>query len=796
MHTSPSVEPTPIELSPDVGVDGTSRRHFLGYVLAGATLAVTADLSVAGTSADTAHAAGATPLPSNPLFGDAYDFLDTMRDVANETHHLLKIEVKSDGTAHFDMPRQEVGQGLTTSIAQMIGDELDLPFDQVVITLADARPELIHNQLTGGSTAVYSLFLPVKIMAATARTALSQAAAQMWGVDLQHVSTRQGAVFGPDGQMATYASLAERAASVVTKTLRVELKSTPGNLVGKSIGRVDARDIVTGSKKFTMDLAVPNALPTMICRAPTFNGKVLGVRNLEQVRRMPGVTDVGQISSGVAVRARTFGQCIDAVRALKVDWGAGTKDNDDNASIARQVAAAQLPMTKAEPLAEVVEQTYTFQCRSGSPMETNCAIADVRADRAEVWSVLKVPIVTLQRIALMLDMPAENVTVHCVTGGGSFGRHLFSDAAYEAVEASKLFGKPVRLMWHRADDNRHGRMHPIAVCHVAASVVGKTVTNFQVRHASAAMDVTHGLGEIFSGAAAAQDQRFGFSGNKAVGNYSVSAGFFNLITVVPYDFGPTDMLLNETFNFDDFPTSAVRNVWAPDLVTARELLIEKLAAKMDLDGYEFRRSFLKTDGFRKVLDVAAEAADWGRKMPAGTAQAITTHQDFKAFTACVMELDARPSMVNRKIRDAYTGPRVTKAVVVVDVGNPINPRAVAAQMMGGMIDGIAQALTASCHIENGLPVEASWDNYRYTRQWNTPPEFRCIVMPKSREIPGGVGELGVAGAQACAAVAYARATKTDPTEFPVNFREPLGFAVKSRIPPIPQSPVNGRRFAR
>ncbi|HUR73284.1 MAG TPA: xanthine dehydrogenase family protein molybdopterin-binding subunit, partial [Sporichthya sp.] len=95
-----------------------------------------------------------------------------------------------------------------------------------------------------------------------------------------------------------------------------------------------------------------------------------------------------------------------------------------------------------------------------------------------------------------------------------------------------------------------------------------------------------------------------------------------------------------------------------------------------------------------------------------------------------------------------------------------------------------------------LPLEGSWDNYRYTRQWNVPYVFECIVMPDNREIGGGAGETGVAAAQAAAAIAYGRAKGKLPTENPVNFRDPLGFVVKSRIPPIPQSPINGRRFAR
>jgi isoquinoline 1-oxidoreductase beta subunit len=153
-------------------------------------------------------------------------------------------------------------------------------------------------------------------------------------------------------------------------------------------------------------------------------------------------------------------------------------------------------------------------------------------------------------------------------------------------------------------------------------------------------------------------------------------------------------------------------------------------------------------------------------------------------------------MVNRKIREAYTGPRITKAIMAIDIGKAINPRNVQANLMGGCMDGIAQALTASCHIEDGLPLEGSWDNYRYTRQWNAPYVFEAHVMPDDREIGGGAGETGVAAAQAAAAIAYYRATGKHPTENPVNFRDPLGYVVKSRIPPIPQSPINGRRFTR
>ncbi|MBA3745735.1 molybdopterin cofactor-binding domain-containing protein [Sporichthya sp.] len=775
---------------------GTSRRQFVGYVLAGTTLAATADLAWESAAPSAAYAAGATPIPSNATFSDEYDFLDLYRDSCLPTNHLLAVEISPDGKASFGVPRQDSGQGILTSFAQIIADELDMPIEDVHTFNADARPELVYNQLTGGSTSHFSLWQPVKMAAATARTALATAAAEKWNVPVSAVTTRDGAVFGPDGQMATYGSLTELAASKVTRPLDVKLKSKPGKYVGQSIGRMDAHDMVTGKKQFTMDLAVPNALPTMICRPPTIHGTVQSVENLEQVKAMPGVTDVGAISTGVAVRARTFGQCVDAIRALRVSWGAGTIDEENSDSLTEKVTSVLLPIAPASPADEVIEEDYVFHYRSGSPMETNNSIADVRGDSAEVWGSNNMPIITLQRIALLLDIPEDKVTVHCPPGGGSFGRKLFQDASYEAVEASKLFGKPVRLMWHRTDDARHGRMHPMMVNRVRATKQGNSITSFTMTSASSACDWTHGLGEIISGSATAQDPRLGFSGNKELGNLSVSMGFYQLVTGIPYNFGATAVYLNEIFAYDTLPTSAVRNVYSPDTGTASELHASRLADSMGMDDYEFRRAFAKDDGWRAVLDKVAEAGNWGRTMPEGTAQSIALHSEYQSKVACLMEIDARPAMTNRKIREAYTGPRITKAIMAIDIGKAINPRNVQANLMGGCMDGIAQALSASNHIVDGLPQEGSWDNYRYTRQWNVPFLFECFVMPDNREIGGGAGETGVAVSQAAAAIAWGRAKGTLPTENPVNFRDPLGYVVKSRVPPIPQSPINGRRFAR
>ena len=133
---------------------------------------------------------------------------------------------------------------------------------------------------------------------------------------------------------------------------------------------------------------------------------------------------------------------------------------------------------------------------------------------------------------------------------------------------------------------------------------------------------------------------------------------------------------------------------------------------------------------------------------------------------------------------------MTKALVVVDAGFAVNPRGLEAQMIGGVQDGIALALTSSLHISGGIPLEGSWDNYFYTREWNTPLDVEVIVMPDTSDSPSGAGELGVAPTMAAVACAYARATGTLPTRFPINHGT-LGFTPLPLEPSTPQSPTNG-----
>ncbi|TCK27179.1 molybdopterin cofactor-binding domain-containing protein [Pseudonocardia endophytica] len=781
-RASTTERPIPDGTKAGFGRTNLSRRRFLGYVVAAPTLVVAAEIgrqAVFG-SVGTPNASAAA-IPSAPLPAELYDLLDVIRDSARPTANLVTVEVNKDNTVSFAIPRSENGQGILTSTAMIIAEEMDLDPDQVRVTLADARPELVFNQLTGGSSTTFSTYTPIRVAAALARGRLLDAAAAELRQDRNVLSSRQGLITGLNGEELPFGELTEKAAAPVTQVADVVLKEREKfTIIGKPRTKMDARAMVTGEKKFTTDMPIPDALPTVVCRGPNLNSGPQGVNNIDEVRGMPGVTDVAEVPFGVAVRARTYGQCIDAVNALSIDWDGGTVEGENDDSVLAKVKGGELPLAVPSGVGETLEGEFTFYFRSNASLEPSCAIADVRDGSAEIWSPAKSPIAAQAEIAKKLGMAQNAVTFHVLEGGGSFGRKLFFDAALEASQISQAMGKPVKLMWTRADDARYGRVHPLATSRIRAEVSKDAVLSFEQRHTSVSAELNPGLSEPITAAA-----------QKApLGNLSISQSIYVTTQVTPYHFGVSTSLLNEVDM--RFNTTSMRNIYSPDTATARELMVDQIANKLGKDPYEFRAEFTKLDRWRNALDTAAKEGDWGKSMEPGTAQGIGMHVEYKGVAVAIVELDCRPETVNRQIRQARTGPRVTKVTYVVDVGLVINPRGLEAQMMGGINDALAMTLTSSLHLDDGHFVEASWDNYFYTRQWNTPIELNVVVVENSEAPePGGAGEFGIAATCGAIACAYARATGTVPTYFPLNHKEPLPFEPYPTIPPIPPSPTNG-----
>jgi isoquinoline 1-oxidoreductase beta subunit len=699
----------------------------------GDALATPAGALPAGMASTTAATAAAAP-------ADIVDFTDALTLAALPTQHLLVVEVTVANRVVVHLPRAEVGQGITTAVALLAAEELDARLADVDVVLEDARPELLFNQLTGGSNTVHALYGPLRAAAAAARARLVTAAAVRWGVAARSLVTRDTTVVAPDGRAATYGELSAAAAAVTVPAVPATPKDPDDfTVVGQPTGRIDARDIVTGKARYTQDLAVAGALPCVVARPPTLGGTV---RTLDDTaaRALPGVVAVTRIPTGVTVVAQTFDQAIAARDKLVVGWQAGPaaalSDADVTARLAAVVPPFGIPLGSA-----AVDRTFDFAFVPHAPLEVLNCVADVRDGGAELWFASKSPIVAAQRVALALGLPADRVTVHVVRGGGSFGRRLFFDPAIEAAQVSRAVGRPVRLLWTRGDDMHHGRLRPASHHKARAVHLLGQVLGYEHRMGSITLDASHGLGELLSAV-----------GLEALG--AAGQAMFQLSQHDLYNLGSQARSLREVDL--PFPTGSWRSVFSGQVRTVDEIMVDELARALGRDPVTFRRDRLRSARTRAVLDRVASAGSWGRAMTPGTAQGVGLHEEYKSVVAFLVELDARDR----------ARPKVTKTVAAVDVGRAVNPRGLEAQTQGALVDAVSVILQAGVHIDAGAVRESSYTDFRYARMRDVPATVEVHVMPPTGD-PGGAGELGVPAASAAVANAWARATGTVARRFPI-----------------------------
>ncbi len=757
-------DPTPIggtnaatpDRPPSEGLRHTlSRRRFLGYVVGSPFLVVATDLMpgsdrLAATST-TVPVPPPAGLPTSPQPADLIDLGDLLILAGLPTANMLSLQITPTGKARFQLPRQENGQGTQTAVAMILADELDMALADVEVTLAPAEPALMFNQLTGSSNAIRSLWDPVRTVAAAARGRLLAAAADLLDEPVSTLTVLNGVVQAPNGATITYGQLSAAAASTTTAPVTATPKDpSQYRLIGTPQPQMANRAIVTGQQRYAVDLPIPGALPTMVRRAPTIKGTLVTFDNADAVGSMPGVVKAVALPFGVAVVAQTFGQVIDAVNAVQATFTPGPVATEDDASIRQQLVAAPVPPFLAPPLlGTTVAHEFDWAMVNHAPMGTNMAVADVRPDSATVWAPLQTPIAALQAIAQAVGLPQDRVTVNVIRGAGSFGRTLFFDAALEAAQISKAAGLPVKLMWHRTNDMRHGRAHPPAHHRIRASYLAGEVLTFEHRVTSVTTDVSAGLGEAITAGLA----------KTSLGKMGFSQTLFETTITCPYNFGVVTQTLTEVPV--DLNTDSWRSVFSYNTRGAEEVVVDQLAAAMGKDPVEFRLAFMQNDRQRAVLEKVADVGNWGSTLPAGWAQGVGFHQEYQSVVACLATLEPDPL--------APSGYRVDSAVLAVDVGLAINPRSLEGQMLGGLTDGIGLVLGLGNHLRDGLPIESAWSHFRYPRQGQAPRDVEVIVMPPTADRPGGAGELGVPAAVGAVANAYARATGTVPTSFPVSF---------------------------
>ena len=717
------------------------RRQILkGFLIVGPTLAVAARLGWD-------NHAGAFPTRTDEV-PDVQDFTDYLILTETPTLYDLLIEIKPDNRVYFELPRTEIGQGVVTAVGMMVADHLDVPFENMDVVLSKAEPKRANSQATGGSHSVRALWDPVRIICARMRGQLLAAGSLRLGVPVGALRTEEGHVVATDGRKLSYGELSADASGLPEARAARPKRSEDFKIIGRPQVKYKLDEIVQGRYPYAMDLfSSKEFLPTVVAMAVTHGATVVSIDDSE-ARAIPGVIAVTHlpgmpdylIPEAVAVTAETFGIAKKAKNALKITWSAGPMDHLSDAQIDGMLNEIIDQVTSP---GEGVDATFRWPYVPHAPMEENAAVAEVRSDSAEVWGGCQIPNSLHRRLAETLGLDLEQVTYHVIPTGGAFGRHLFHDQDIMAAQLSQRIGKPVKLQWLREEGIKHGRCRPVSIHRVKATVEDGDVVSFEHRMACPEMDARCGLGDVISGYVTEYN-------NEGACQY-----LFAATQKLAYKTGPTAITLKQRLLAK--PTSPWRGVYSGQVGAVNEIVIDELARLLGKDEFEFRMEYLDTARHRSVLEKAAHEAQWGKKLPAGVAQGIGMHDEYKSIVAYIMEIDTR----GRE-------PHMTRCTIAVDNGFCVNPTGTTSSLLGQAHDGFALAFRAGLHVDNGATRESNFHDFRWTRMFDSAPEMSVHILENSNVLPGGIGEVGVPAAAAAAANAWARATGTQPRNFPLN----------------------------
>ena len=717
------------------------RRQVLkGFLIAGPTLAVGARLGLA-------DGASAFPTKTDEL-PDQQDFTDIFVASETPTMYDLKIEIKPDNRVYAEGPRQDIGQGFLTTFAMQVADHLDVPFENMDVICSPAEQKRAAAQITGGSHNTRALWDPIRVVCAQMRGQLLAAGSQKLGVPVSALRTEDAHVIARDGRKVSYGEITELAASLPKAPTAMPKKSSEFKIIGKPQSRENTDKIVQGSSGYVMDLHSSKEFrPTVLAMAPTHGASVVSIDDSQAKKikgyightHIPGMPDY-LIPEGVAVVAETFGIANKAKKAMKIKWTSGPMDSMSDAQIDDMLNGI---IDKVTSPGEGIEGTFRWPYVPHAPMEGNASSGVFKDGKYEGWGGAQVPTTMQRQIAETLGVKVDDVTYHVIPAGGAFGRHLFHDQDVQVAQIAQRMGMPIKLQWMREEDIKNGRCRPVSIHKVKATVANNDVTAYEHRMACPEMDLRHGLGDVATGYVTEYN------------NEGACQTFFAHTQKMFYKTGPTAITLKQKLLAK--PTAAWRVVYSGQVHAIDEIMVDELARSLGKDELDFRLETLDSDRHKAVLAKAAESAQWGKQLPAGVAQGIGMHDEYKSITAYVMTVDTRGKE-----------PRMTACHIAVDNGYCVNPMGTQSSLYGQAHDGFALVYRAGLHVDNGATRESNFHDYKWSRMFDSAPEMSCSILPNSNAQPGGIGELGVPAAAGAAANAWARATGKQPRNFPLN----------------------------
>jgi isoquinoline 1-oxidoreductase beta subunit len=639
------------------------------------------------------------------------------------------LRISSDNHVTVISKHLEMGQGTYTGLATLVAEELDADWAQIRVEGAPADASRYRNlfwgdaQGTGGSTAIANSWQQLRQAGAAARQMLIQAAAQRWQVDATEISVAAGILAHTmSNRQARFGELADAAGDQpVPETVQLKDPSS-FRLIGQRLPRKDSPEKIDGSAVFTSDVELPGMLVALVAHPPRFGAR-LRQFDAEQTLSIPGVKQVIQTPSGLAVVALDFWSAKQGRDRLRIEWDESKAFAQSSGELLAQYRTlAEQPGAKArdegdtaKAIAEanqLLQAEYSVPYLAHAAMEPMNCVVRIDGKGCEIWNGEQMQTGDQQAVAKLLGLSPEQVHIHMLYAGGSFGRRANPQADYilEAVHIAKALepGVPLKLIWTREDDMRAGYYRPLCLHRLRAALD-------EQGHPLAWEQRIVGQ-SILSGTAFEP-----MMVKDGVDQTSVE-GAANL----PYALPNIRVELHSPKL--SVPVLWWRSVGSSHTAFAVECFIDELAVAADKDPLEFRRALLKQHPRHLgVLNLAAEKAGWGKPLGGGSGRGIAVHESFNSYVAQVAEVTVRRGNIF-----------VDRVVIAVDCGIAVNPDVIEAQMQGGMGFGLAAALSSELTFKGGQVQQSNFHDYQVLRI-DQMPAVEVYIVP-SAEPPTGVGE--------------------------------------------------------
>lgn len=671
------------------------------------------------------------------------------------------IQIYEDGAVTLISHRVEMGQGIRSTLPAAIADELEANFSRIRVVQADGDVKVWGDQNTDGSESLRGHLENMRRLGATARTMLEQAAAARWGVPVTEVAARDHKVVHTKSNRSLgFGALALDAGKLpVPDKASVRLKDRKDlRYIGRNMPAVDGRDITTGKAVYGQDARVPGMLYAVIARPPVLGSKLQSVNDtaalkvsgvvrtitLDSKDGPPGFNPLG----GVAVLARNTYAAMKGREALKVEWTSAANDSydssayrDDLLSLAGKPARVvrkdgDVDAALATATRKVVADYYAPHL-AHAMMEPPAALARIENGRCEIWACTQNPQGAREEVAKALGMKTEDVTLHVTLLGGGFGRKSKPDYVVEAALLARAAGAPVKVVWTREDDIRHGYLHTVCASHLEASLdASGKATGWLHRVAFPTIGQTFGApaeapsaGEMNMGVIDVPFDIPNVRCEQAGAKAHTRIGWFRSVSNVPHAFAVQSFV-------DELAHAAGRD--------PREFMLELLGSPRALKVGEVAPVRLSNYGepmdknpvdpgrLTTVLRMATDAAKWGRKLPKGRGLGLAAHRSFASYVATVVEVEVRPDGTV-KIPDVW---------MAIDCGLAANPDRIRSQLEGAAVMGVSLAMWGDVSFKDGRVTQGNFNDYRVARMHESPLRTHVSIV-ESDMPPSGVGEPGL-----------------------------------------------------